>query len=135
MRKSKSGEVTNCRVVVNTCDWFWPNKLCLELTTSIEATSENPVELLCSYDALTKAFAPAKYNNTPGRKRKRTMAVDVDDELENELENELDDFSGEESAGDTEESAGDADGDDSQGVNEPVTPKGQEDTVCIADPC
>ena len=110
LRKPKSGEMSNCRVVENTCDWFWPNKVCLELTTPIGATSAHPVELLCSYDPCTKAIAPAKYNATPGRprKRKRTVAEDIEDELE--------DFSGEES--NTSESEVAEDVDDATGATD-----------------
>ena len=84
LRKPTAGEMSNCRVVENTCDRFWPNKVCLELTTPIEASPTNPVELLCNYDLCTKAFAPAKYNATPGqpRKRKRKEVGDADDDRE-----------------------------------------------------
>ena len=55
VHKTAPGELPNCRVVENSCDWFWPNKVCLEITTSIEATPEHPVRLLCNYDAVTRS--------------------------------------------------------------------------------
>ena len=74
LRKPNSKEVANCKVVENACDWFWPNKVCLEITKSIEATTENPVELLCDY-----AYPPSTYTRQV-RKRKRRPIADAEDE-------------------------------------------------------
>ena len=92
LRKPNSREVANCRVVENPCDWFWPNKVCLEITTSIEATLESPVELLCNYEDLTKAYPPDRHQRH-GRKRKRKVNA-ADD---------VDDFSGEDSDADVDD--------------------------------
>ena len=120
LRKPSAGEMTNCRVVENTCDWFWPNKVCLELTTPIEATSAHPVELLCTYDTCTQAIAPAKYNATPGRKRKRKHTPNLVDDLndtpnlvDNDFPNLLDDindFSGEATRSSESDAAADDEG-------------------------
>ena len=91
VQKTAPGEVPNCRVVENSCDWFWPNKVCLEITTSIEATPEHPVRLLCNYDALTRPSAPTRPSDTPGRQRKRRRVEQEQDAGEPVDETPVDD--------------------------------------------
>ena len=71
VNKTQPGGVPNCRVVENSGDWFWPNKVCLEITTPIEADSDHPVLLLCSYEGLTKPCAATRSSDTLARPRKR----------------------------------------------------------------
>ena len=106
LRRPKAGEMSNCRVVENTCDWFWPNKVCLEITTSIEATPEHPVRLLCNYEGLTKPSAPTRPCDTPGRQRKRRrVQQDVD-------KTPVDDYSAQTQADDEEYSGDRSDNED-----------------------
>ena len=99
----------NCRVVENTCDWFWPNKVCLEITTSIEATPEHPVRLLCNYEGLTKPSAPTKPSDTPGRQRKRKRV-----QRDETVEDDDAEYSGERSSGSDNDDTGVPDGPEPQ---------------------
>ena len=86
VHKTQPGGVPNCRVVENSGDWFWPNKVCLEITTSIEADPDHPVPLLCSYEGLTKPSAPTRSSDTLGRPRKRRRVNQLVDGPPAELE-------------------------------------------------